>query len=285
MNTRFRRRSFALLLTIPLLLAGQALAGGEPWEVQKIWDGPRKPEIDLMYGFGRVNQRLLQGTPADVGQLQINMGYMRARSHSPGIADLDEKLFLFDYATSTLFGKSVPAENIGSTLIRFGLGSRTGYAYDFGGSFLYPYHQTAITWTKVTTTRPAGLSANDTDILNRYEGTFRFGALTEGGLAYGFGDVVSIRAGYEASVIYPRHVFWPWLGSFLIAGIGVGAVSHFGDDIVEGSPTLGPIIYMLLRAGVAYGYFLTVRDNQYWPFSSETPMTTEAFKVGVSLTF
>ena len=137
----------------------------------------------------------------------------------------------------------------------------------------------------MSTGRPGGLSSNDAAILDRYEGSFRFSATEETGVAFGIGRVVSIRAGYEVMAIYPRHVFWPWVGSYGIALIGMGAVTHFGEDIVDASPAFGPVFYTLLRGGLAYGYYALVRDNQYWPFRSETPMTSEGFRFGVTLTF
>jgi hypothetical protein len=285
MTTMKLQSIFAAACILSLLTVGKANAGEEFWDFPNIWDGPRKPVIDFTYGLGTVQQRLFQGTLADINQVELKLGYSRARPRYENIVDLDEKFVVFNYSASNLFGRSVAADNVGLTIFRLGTGSRNGYAYDFRGSYLYPYHQTTFLWTKVTTARPAGLSTHDVEILDRYEGTFRFGASTEGGIAFGFGDDISLRAGYEVAVIYPRHVFWPWLGSYAIASIGVGAISGFGREIVDASPTLGPIIFALLRSGLAYGYYLVVRDDQYWPFRSETPLATESFKVRISLTF
>ncbi len=285
MNANHCRRfvpGIALLLAV---LAQNAQTGEKVWEVMNVWMGHRKPMIDLSYGIGPVKQKLFQGTLSDVSVIDVKLGYFRSKPESETPPGLDDKFVTFTYSASDLFGRSIGPAEVGSTMIRFGIGTRGGYALDFGSSYLYPYHQTSLLWTKLTTQRPADLSAADTDILNRYEGSFRFGASTEGGIAFGIGEVVSLRLGYEAAVVYPRHVFWPWVGSFGIAAIGMGALTHFAWNIVEASPTLGPFIYALLRAGLAYGYYLTVRDNQYWPFDSETPLTTEAVKFGFTFTF
>jgi len=275
-----------VLFAVATLVAGvaQATAGGE-WDLIRMWDEPRKPMIEFTFGAGVPSQRVMQGTISDVRHLELGLGYRRSVSDSGLATNLDEKELFVDYSSNSLFGRTHPAGEIGSTMIRFGTSTREGYAYDFGGSFLYPYHQTRFLWSKLTTDRPSSLSASDIDILNRYEGAFRFGVSTEGGLAVGLAELLSLRVGYEASVVYPRHVFWPWLGSMAIGGIGVGAVSRFGREIVEASPVLGPIVYALLRSGIAYGYYLLVRDEQYWPFRSETPMTATALKMGLRLTF
>ena len=277
-----------ILSCIPLLLATtvvEARASEKVWEMMNVWMGHRKPMIDVTYGFGPVKQKLFQGTLSDVSMIDFKLGYFRTKPDSETPPGLDDKFVTFTYSASDLFRSSAGPEEVASTMLRFGFGTRGGYAYDFGSSYLYPYHQTSFLWTKLTTQRPAGLSAADTDILDRYEGSFRFGGSTEGGIAFGIGEVVALRFGYEAAVVYPRHVFWPWVGSFGIAAIGMGAITHFSQDIVKASPEFGPFLYALLRAGLAYGYYLTVRDNQYWPFDSETPLTTETFKFGVTFTF
>jgi len=50
-------------------------------------------------------------------------------------------------------------------------------------------------------------------------------------------------------------------------------------------PFLGPILYFALRNAVAYGFFYAFRGDMNWPFHSETPFMTHAFKIDVSLKF
>ena len=59
----------------------------------------------------------------------------------------------------------------------------------------------------------------------------------------------------------------------------------FADQIVQSSPTLGPILHFLLKNGASLGYYLLVRDDMNWPFASETPLTVESFKLGAAITF
>jgi hypothetical protein len=276
-----------LSLLILLVIAGTlpAFAGEEIWQVEKFWSGPRKPMLDFSYGVSSPRHRLFEGTLDQVGEMEVRLGYSKAKPQVENIVDLSDKYLFFNYSASNLFGRSPDAAKVTAEISRFGFGWRGGFAYDWKSSYLYPYTQTALLWTKMNTGRPAGLTANDIAILDRYEGAFRFGASTESGVAFGFAEILAVRAGYEVTAIYPRHVFWPWVGSYALALVGMGAISHFGEGIVEASPTLGPIIYTLLRGGLTYGYFLLVRDNQYWPFGSETPMTTDGFRFGLTLTF
>jgi hypothetical protein len=263
-------RRMMLLLSTLVAIPGpfQALAGDEPWQFDPFWTGPRKPMVDFSYGLSSPRHKLFQGDLDKAGAVEVKLGFFKARPETAYVAFLSDKYTFFNYASSDLFGRTLSPVKVKSEIIRFGFGDRKGYAYDFTSSYLYPYTQTSMQWTKLKTGRPAGLSDNDAAIL-----------------AFGIGQVVSIHAGYEVMGIYPRFVFWPWLGSYGIASIGMGAVSHFGKEVVEASPVVGPVLYSLLRGGVAYGYYMLVRDDQFWPFKSETPLTSDGFKLGVTLTF
>lgn len=276
-----------LWLFILLVAPGtfQAVASEEIWQIDRFWSGPRKPMVDISYGMSSLRHRLFEGELDGVGAVEVRLGFFSARPETTNVAYLSDKYLYFNYSSSDLFGWALDPAKTKSEISRFGSGGRSGYAYDFTASYLYPYTQTSLQWVRMNTGRPNGLSVKNVAILDRYEGTFRFSASAEAGIAFGFGHVVAVRAGYEVMAIYPRHVFWPWVGSYGIAMVGMGAISHFGKDIVEASPTLGPIIYTLLRGGLAYGYYLLVRDNQYWPFGSETPMTADGFRFGMTLTF
>ena len=263
----------------------EAGAGEEFWKVESFWNGPQKPMVDFSYGISSLRHRLFEGKLDKVGAVEVKLGFFKSRPEIDNVAYLSDSYLFFNYASSNLFGRALDPAMVKSEISRFGFGGRRGYAYDLTSSYLYPYCQTSLQWVKVSTGRPNGLSANDAAILDRYEGTFRFSAAAEAGVAFGFGHVAALRAGYEVMAIYPRHVFWPWVGSYGIATIGMGAISHFGEKIVEASPTVGPILYTLLRGGLVYGYYMLVRDKQYWPFSSETPMTADGFRLGVTMTF
>jgi hypothetical protein len=96
---------------------------------------------------------------------------------------------------------------------------------------------------------------------------------------------ISLSAGAEGAVIFPRHIFWPWLGSAMIYSGVQGGVQYFSEDIVKVSPVIGPILHFLLKSGVSAGYYMLLRDDMNWPFGYERPLTVESVKLGLSLTF
>jgi hypothetical protein len=71
----------------------------------------------------------------------------------------------------------------------------------------------------------------------------------------------------------------------MIIQTGLGMVSTFSDDIMKSSPLFGPIIYFVLKNGLAYAFYQGVKEKMNWPFDSETPMTMENIKFGISITF
>ena len=97
----------------------------------------------------------------------------------------------------------------------------------------------------------------------------------EGGARLVVSNAFSLTVSYETAVIYPRVVFWEWVGSHIIYQIGLGMISTFTDDIISSSPAAGPIFYFILKNGLSFA----------WPFNSETPMMLSTFKLNLSYTF
>ena len=198
---------------------------------------------------------------------------------------MDERFVFGNYLSSDADFLEDKSGNVKSEAYRFGVGNRLGFGYKLGPVALIPYNQNQFIWTKLTTTRPDELNLNDMEILDRYEGTYRFGVSTEGGAKLQMFEFLSVVGSYELSVVYPRHIFWPWLGSYIILQTGLGMVSAFSEDIVKSSPVFGPIMYFLLKNGIAYAFYTGLQDRMNWPFNSETPLTFETFKVGSSIKF
>jgi hypothetical protein len=180
---------------------------------------------------------------------------------------------------------SPQAGDFKATITRFGFGNRLGYGYKLGPIELLPFFQSSLLWTKIKSDTVNSLSQNDKDILARYENVFRFGMQTEGGIQIQLLESIGLVSSYEFAVIYPRHLFMEWLGSYIIIQAGLGMVSAFAEDIMKSSPVFGPIFYFVLKNGLAYAFYQGVKEKMNWPFNSETPMTMENIKLGISITF
>ena len=243
------------------------------------------PFVEANYGFGKPKHKKFENTFANTGQIDVKLGYSKAEKYRGAVWELDERYIFGNYLSSDAEFLRELNGNVKMDISRFGVGNRLGYGYDLGIFTLLPYNQNQFIWTKIKSTRPDSLSLNDTAILDRYEGSYRFGISTEGGAKVLLFNTLSINASYELSVVYPRHIFWPWLGSYIVLQTGLNAVSVFSEDIIRSSKALGPVMYFILKNGLAYVFYTQLQEKMNWPFNSETPLTIETIKIGASLTF
>ncbi len=247
--------------------------------------GDFRPFVEALYGVGEPKHKTFTDTFANFGFLEGRVGYSEIKKYRHSIWELDERFVYGNYLSSDADFIEDNLGNVKTEAYRFGFGNRLGYGYELGPVRLLPYNQNQFIWTKLMTTRPEDISQEDNDILDRYEGTYRFGVSTEGGAKLELFKSLSVVASYELAVVYPRHIFWPWLGSYMIMQAGMGIVSVFSEDIVKSSPVLGPILYFVLKNGIGYAFYTGLQDRMNWPFESETPLTMETFKLGASIKF
>jgi hypothetical protein len=250
------------------------------------WDELSNPMIELNYGSANFKQKNFSSNFFKTGIAEIKLGYSTVEEYyKRPILEFHEKFLFVSFLSEELKSKT---NNENGTLLetwRFGFANRNGYGYSAGSISILPYHQDGFVWSNVSTEMSNQLSENDRNILDRYEDTFRFGSQSEGGVRIEFSEFFSLNFAYEATVIFPRHLFWKWAGSESIKYIGLGALSYFTDEIIESTPEAGPVINFILQNAFAYGFYSLQRNKINWPFSSETPLTLETFKIGMSFTF
>jgi hypothetical protein len=241
--------------------------------------------VEFGYGLGWLHHKRLEAEFPGTGAVEVKAGYLSVEMLVENIVELDDRFAHGAWYNTDLGGTSEGTPGLDGTLGRFGFGSRHGFGYDLKDAAIVPYLLTTASWTNLSTDRPATLGQTDTDILNRYEGTFRFGHTAENGIRVNIGQTLSLMTGYEVAVVYPRFVFWEWLGSYAMAGVANGIVLWFGRDILEDAPVVGPILIFVSRAALSWGIYQLWREEMNWPFNSETPLTHETFKFGVNFTF
>jgi hypothetical protein len=250
------------------------------------WSGEFRPLVEVTYGKAMIKHQKFVDVLPENAIAEVKLGYSQIQKYERMVWELDERFIYGSYISDDLDNTfTLEPGDISAIVRRIGFGNRLGYGYQLGPIELLFYNQNGLAWTKIQTNRSNDLIAGDNDILDRYEGTFRFGMNTEGGLKLQFFKSVALTGSYELAAVYPRHVFWEWLGSYIIMNAGVGLVSVFSDDIIHSSPTFGPIFYFLLKNGISYAFYQGVKDKMNWPFDSETPMTFENIKLGISFTF
>ena len=243
-------------------------------------------QIEMIYGDN------VNGQFADIGSWDIKLGKSEQKNFNNVLVDLTERYLFAGYLSSTTQNYSSTDYKILTDSYRFGFGSRDGVGY--GGSFLsvIPYVSQDFVWTKLSSYDPQipleGGDYNQSAVLDDYLGTFRFGDKASYGLKLELISSFQVHAYYETSVVYRRHLFWYWSGSFIVSQVGYNILSHFTDEIVDNSPILGSIFNFALKAGYQYGYYLLRKENMNWPFNpsgNEAPLTFETFNIGASFVF
>jgi len=248
-----------------------------------------RPMIEVNYGIGSPNNKQVANEFANVGSWDIRLGKSELKNYDKILVDLSERYLFASYLSSSTQSFSSTENKILTDSYRFGFGSRDGIGY--GGSTLsfVPYVSQNFVWTKLSKyTTPTSQNSIDSKVLDDYYGTFRFGDKSSYGMKMEVASLIQVNAFYETSVVYRRHLFWYWSGSFIVSQIGYNLLSYFTDDIVDASPILGPIFNFALKAGYLYGYHLLRQENMNWPFNidgNEAPLTFETFNIGVSFVF
>ena len=260
------------------------------------WTGDSRPFMEFNYGFGNLKQNDYTDLFSDIGNMELKLGYSIVDSWDNNILDFKENYMFGSRLSDRVLSSPEIEGKITTDSWRFGFAERSGFGYQAGSFAFLPYYSRGCIWTSVKVTDGYYRAILDqgkdaypddpiSDMFNRYDGTLRFGQISEAGLNIRMGSLFSVGAGYEFSVVYPRHVFWKDFISFAIEGAGQGALNLFIDEVMDGSPAAGPIVSFLLKNGLSYAFFTLRKENMNWPYTTETPLTYETFKVNMTFNF
>ena len=245
-----------------------------------------KTLVDLTYGFGKPNQYNFNSGFAQVGNLELKLGRSELDVFSKTNVELNENYLFFSMINSDFALSSAAEDEITTDAYRFGIGKTDGFGYYSSSVSFIPYVSQSFTWTMLngySDSLKYRNNYNDSDILNRYEGSFRFGDRALYGFKFGILSSVQINLNYETAIVFPRHLFLKWAGSFIIMQAGYSALSYGAGKWVDDKPILGPIVNTLARAGYLYVFYLLRKKDMNWPFTTEAPLRYEVFNFGVSL--
>lgn len=264
------------------------------------WEFSGTPFIEINYGLGSLKQKNMSQNFADLGDGEMKLGYSRREDFSDEkTIEFSDKYFFVSRIGSDMESTTAKANDLRLRMWRFGFAKKSGYGYKLGSFYILPYNTQGIAWSRLdmtdyppsvfTTQYPptqAQLNAiQDREIIDRYDGDFRFGTISESGISFDIASTIGLNAGYETSVIFPRHLFWKHIGSILIQQAGLGLLDHFIDKVADSSPLSVPFVNMILKGAYNYAFYSLQKDKMNWPFDTETPLTFDTFKVGVTFTF
>lgn len=247
--------------------------------------------IELSYGFGKPNYSGFNNNFAEIGNLELKIGRSELDKFSKQNILLNELYLFFGHMSSEVSIQENNSNDVTTSFYKFGFGRTEGFGYGESEFSFIPYVSQSLSWTKLNNfsdfLKPEDdeTPSDDYNTLNRYWKTYRFGDRATYGLKMDVMSSFEIFANYETSVIYPRHLFAKWAGSYLLMQIGYNTLSYYTGKLVDDNPTIGPIVNFLIRSGYLYGYYALRKTDMNWPFATETPLRYEIFNFGISLMF
>lgn len=235
-------------------------------------------------GQSMLNREGMQADIASVTSVGLSFGMEKTRKSAvaEGI-----RRFKRDglYVWHGLAADTAGTTNATLGLWRFGFEdiNAWGYASQDSPSGIYFISGSNHGWTILDATRTPALP--DGQYLTDFGSAVRYGETMRAGIDVRLGSV-SLNAAYTWDQVYPRHLFWNWVGSAAIEGIADGLVSAFVKAVGKSSPKAVPVMNFLMRNGLAYGFKTLRKNNMTWPFGADTsPLNIETYSVGVTVSF
>ena len=241
--------------------------------------------IDFTYGAGIPKHSDYDSDFAAVGNIELKLGRSEVNIFNEANINLIEFFLFGSYFNSGLYIGNNKENEITTEAFRFGIGYTDGFGYG-GRSFGFvPYLSSSFVWTNITDYELAkDGSQNDLQsMLDSYKGTFRFGDRVNYGVKFDILSSLQVVANYETALIYPRHLFAQWVGSYGLMAAGYKVIDLTFTRWLNKYKIWGPIGDLVIKSAYLYGYYALRKNNMYWPFSSEAPLRYEFFNVGVSI--
>ncbi|MBK7105384.1 MAG: hypothetical protein IPH62_08880 [Ignavibacteriae bacterium] len=259
------------------------------------WFSGTKNFIEVSYGFGELKHKNFESefNPLSLSEIKLGKRYLKPAGNYRILEFEDNFLF-----SSYLNDNSNNTQNIkiNFKIWRFGLGFRKGYGYSFGNNFaILPSYQLGFVWNqskfihpleKIRTFEQIPIWLTEKKILDNYDNEIKFGTTTVAGLDIKISSMLNIGVNYETQIVMPAYLIWKHLGSF-----GIELLSQTGIDfltegvIIKAAPSITPILYFLMKNGLSYFFYTLKQEKMNWPFDTKVPLTMEALKFDVKITF
>ena len=258
-----------------------------------------RPLIETSYGLPKLAIKSLNTDFNKPGAAELRLGYSTLREYSDYVIKYRNRFVFLGNFSKDLSKSTNNKTAINTEIWRFGAGWLKGYGYQIGKSAIIPYTSNSFVWTRIKSNdyyaidsassfvplNKIGVDKNDAETLDFFFNAFRFGTMMESGIRIQFIPLISVNAGYEREIVFPRHLFWKSAGSMAIEWAGIGAIDFFVSEVMDDSPAAGPIINFVLKSGLSYGLYQLRRDKMNWPFESAEPLTLDSWRFGITFTF
>ncbi len=163
------------------------------------------------------------------------------------------------------------------------IGRFESYGYRLKDVFISFGSGDELNWTR--TTFDKNLIGSDTLLLDFYKDAIRFGEAYNSEFSFQLFDFISLQANYKYGLIFPRHLFWKHLGSFVIQEATRSLLENYLEKVFEMRPAAGPIVNFILQSSLNYLFYEFKKERMNWPFKTVQPLTYDIYSFGVKFTF
>lgn len=249
-----------------------------------------KPAISLNYGLTDLKRKDISNSQLNNPvSFELKLGTIKQKNiyEKEDLIKEQYNYFLISNYSSYLKNKNSKISDINTDTWKFGFGNQKGYGYKLSESFaIIPYTESSLNWSRVNFAYDTNfVNNNDIKIIEMYDESFRFGNSSAGGIKVQMFNNLALDFSYERQIVFQRVLFWKWAGSSIIEFASQGMLDRFIDRIFDSSPYAAPIVSFVLKNALSYGIYELRQEKMNWPFKSESPLSFDQFKVGVTFIF
>ena len=259
----------------------------EFYGIRTLSKSEKSPSLDFYWGILQPTFKFqnYQDSFSKIGDLSLKIGYSRISTKEFIVKYTNESVLfqVFSSKYNPSFEKNQSKIELNGW--RVGLENSSGYGYEFSENFkLLLYNSNALIWSRIEFIDSSFMN-DPLHIFDTYNKSIRFGDKFEAGIKIKLFKPIGISAAYERSIIFPRHLFWYWLGSEAIEAVGQSLVDGFVKSVIKTNSISAPIVAFVLRNGLSYVLYELRSEKMNWPFDTTVPLHFQSFKLGLSFMF
>jgi len=217
---------------------------------------------------------------------EIKYGFVRIDDNfkNSSFAYLASETAYFANYSSHMTAKEIKDDGKTTDAWLFGFDFTNGYGYNSKISKSFLIHSGGLGWA-IIDFENLGESLAEQRRYDIFDKKFRFGTDFHSGLRHYFTQSISMDALYGHSIYFPQFSGWKFFGSYISELMIQRAIDYFAEDYIPKFPESFPLVNWSAKSLVSLLFYEFRRDQMNFPFSSESPINYDSFKIGVSLTF
>jgi hypothetical protein len=244
------------------------------------------PVIEFSYGISKIKNRDVNASFSDAGLAEMRLGFQKRYLLNSKIIKQRNSFIYIDGISNNLVNKTSGVMGLSPEMWRLGLGQAYGFGYYTGNVSLSFYSSNSLGWTSYSNAKTnEELVKNESSFTGHYNNSIRFGSSTEGGIVLKAGNYITLRCGYDRSLVFPGYVFWEHSGSMLLEYGALALIDRFIMDIQKSSIYAVPVVDFLLKNAFSYALYTLRSEKMNWPFNGAAPLEINTFKIGLTFLF